>query len=316
VEAAGGLSVKNIGLRLPVAFAALVLLLGGWARADIVTLTNGKTLEGRVTEDGDKVIVELPQGRVKLNKSQVKSITPKVTPQDEHAARSAEIEKAAKDGKLDALAEADKWFELAVWDGQQQLTNARADALNRALALSPAHAGAREMAGFVLHDGQWITRDERNQALGLTKVDGKWVSKEGAADLARIRNDARREELQQLKDEAELKLKEAEAKKAEAQRALAEAQREELLTRDPLWNAEAIYRRYVPSYYDRWRYSAPILYSDFVVVPQTTPVAPPPPVVAAPREDPLAPAKPAKKPVDNSPAYNNGKSNPGYPFLP
>jgi hypothetical protein len=203
VEAAGGLSVKNIGLRLPVAFAALVLLLGGWARADIVTLTNGKTLEGRVTEDGDKVIVELPQGRVKLNKSQVKSITPKVTPQDEHAARSAEIEKAAKDGKLDALAEADKWFELAVWDGQQQLTNARADALNRALALSPAHAGAREMAGFVLHDGQWITRDERNQALGLTKVDGKWVSKEGAADLARIRNDARREELQQLKARTE-----------------------------------------------------------------------------------------------------------------
>src|SRR5204863_7050409 len=81
---------------------AIALLLSASIRADTVTLDNGKVLEGRVTDDGTTVTIELAQGVVKLSKSRVVAIEPKTTLPDEFAERSQKIRKQAEDGQLNA----------------------------------------------------------------------------------------------------------------------------------------------------------------------------------------------------------------------
>lgn len=166
--------------------------------ADVVTLTNGQTLEGRVSEDGQIVIIELAQGTVKIPKSRVKSIASKTTALDEYAQRRSKLLRTAAQNKLNPPAEAQLWFELSQWADEQKLPNCRTDALKMALERDPDHSAARQASGYVAHNGRWMTHVERYQALGLVRVEGKWVPKEAEEDAKKARRAREAKEKEQV----------------------------------------------------------------------------------------------------------------------
>jgi hypothetical protein len=53
---------------------AVLLLLGGTAYADEVTLKNGKKFTGIAREEGDKVVLEMAIGTVGIPKDQVSNV--------------------------------------------------------------------------------------------------------------------------------------------------------------------------------------------------------------------------------------------------
>jgi hypothetical protein len=175
------------GCRILCLMAAVLLTA---ARADTVTLDNGKVLEGRVTDNGATITVELAHGTVRLHKARVKSIATKATPQDDFARRAAAIEAELAAGDVDQTAAADRFYTLAQWADANSLSHARTQALAKALELDPDHEGAREDSGYVLHEGRWMKRAERNQKLGFVRLEGQWVPKEAAADAKRARDGA------------------------------------------------------------------------------------------------------------------------------
>ncbi|HYG76313.1 MAG TPA: hypothetical protein VEK08_15010 [Planctomycetota bacterium] len=190
--------------------------------ADTVILDNGKELEGRVSDDGTTVTIELAQGVVKIAKSRVVAIEPKITVPDEFAQRSADIRKAAAAEKLSATEQAERWFELSQWAAERNLQRYRDEALKKTVELNPDHARARSGLGFVKHDGAWITLVERNQRMGLVLHEGRWVPREAREEARRAKEEREQKERD---DEADIRRKEAETEKLEAERRLIESQR-------------------------------------------------------------------------------------------
>ncbi|MGD0091273.1 MAG: hypothetical protein ABSE73_15255, partial [Planctomycetota bacterium] len=156
----------------------LALVLPSLLRADTVTLDNGRTLEGHVIDNGDSITIEMSQGSVKLAKARVKSISSKVTAEDEFRRRYAGIQAELEKHKLERADAAENFFELAQWAGEQGLSRGRAEALGRALDLDPDHAAAREASGYVWYNDRWVTKAERNQLLGFVLREGRWVTPE------------------------------------------------------------------------------------------------------------------------------------------
>ena len=210
------------------AVVACGFLISPIAHSDTVTLDNGKTLEGRVTDDGTTVTIELAQGVVKLSKSRVVAIEPKNTLPDEFALRSQQIRKQAEEGGLTGQAQAELWFQLAMWAGDKRLPMARTEALKRAIELNPDHAAARKESGFVYHDGRWMTLTERNQSLGMVMLEGKWVPKEAYDDAKRLKEER---EQRERDEDADRRLKQAETEKLEAEKKLLDARRDEIASR-------------------------------------------------------------------------------------
>jgi len=296
---------------LLVVIAAVVALASAGARADIVTLTNDKVLEGKVTDDGETVTIEMSRGTIKVPKSKVKSIVQKDTPQDEYNRRAADIIKNEKAGKLELAADADAWFQLSEWAAKNDLTKVRHEALQRTLELNPDHVGAREASGFVWYDHRWMTQAERYQAMGLVHVDGKWLPPEALQDASRAREEqrARDEREEQAHVDTELKAAQAHKLEAEAQLLQSRIQQPPVIDSPPMVAAlpQIIF---LPSYHS---FYPPFGYR---------PVQPPPPLLPllplhpGPVLNP-DPNKPPHKPKhDINSTLNDGKSGPGFPVLP
>jgi len=299
------------GIAVTGLISACVLLLSPVLRADTILLKNGKTLEGRVTENGETVTIEMTQGSVKVKRSQIQSITPKATPQDELAAQSAALEKEIQNQKMTDAEQADRWFVLAYFAQQKQLTRAYVDLLKKVLTLDSQHAGAREASGFVLLDGRWLTPNDRNAELGMVEHEGKWIPREALQDIAvakkELRDKAeqvRRDETHQLIKEAELNKLRAERAQLDAERRLMETQRNEIIEQRNSAPSlpYTIYSDYLVAYVPS--YSGPYLTQQPQQAnPITRPSVKPRPRIPPRKDDPI-------------PSYNNGKSNPGFPFLP
>ncbi len=196
--------------------------------ADTITLTNDKVLEGHAIEnDNGDVTVELPQGTIRLKRSQIKSIVRKDTPLEEFGRRSADLQKKIKDGELETPAQIKSWTELAQWAGDNQLARNREDAFKKVIELDPENATAREGLGYVFLQGKWMTATERNLALGLVRYEGRWITKEALADIKASRDKQEAKLAQAERAQAEADLKEAQIQKLQAERDLLNAQREQ-----------------------------------------------------------------------------------------
>lgn len=201
----------------------LMLVLAGLffavaARADVVHLKNGKSIEGKVTVQGDKVTVQIPFGSVSFPKSKVLRIERKESSIEVYDKKIVALKKGDVAGRL----------ELAAWCRKQGL-RARGDALLRdVLTLDPQNATARKLTGYVKHGGEWITPDEKYRALGMIKFEGQWHKPESVAAVRQSRAAAARAETELKKAELEIQLKVAEIEKLRAERALAEAERKKL----------------------------------------------------------------------------------------
>ena len=140
-----------------------VLGLAATAVADEVILKNGQTLEGVVIEREEKVIIELENGTVTLDKSQVKEIVGKST-------AAQEFEERRK-----SAATADEHYELGQWAAARGLKQRAGDQYRRAVALEPGHAPARKQLGFFEHEGRWLTEEQYMALKGFTEYEGRWV---------------------------------------------------------------------------------------------------------------------------------------------
>lgn len=139
--------------------------------ADRVHLKDGRTLEGKVVDLGDRVRVEFARGSATFNKDEIASI--------ERVKSPAEIYKE----KAAALAEDDAQghFQLAQWCREQGLKEEARAELLRVISIDPEHAQARALLGHVKVGDQWVdttttdivTVNNQAAARAEVKVDGE-----------------------------------------------------------------------------------------------------------------------------------------------
>jgi hypothetical protein len=148
---------------------AAVVLAAGIARADIVTLKDGRVIEGDVVSDDGKVVkVKIRMGAITLEKDKIASIEEKLTPEQEYEQRVAKV---AED---DAKAQ----FELAQWAESVKLEKEAVRHYIAAATLDPAlTAAAEELASRDWHlvAGEWQDADTYYPGRGWVRFEGRWA---------------------------------------------------------------------------------------------------------------------------------------------
>lgn len=205
-------------LRRSLAGTALSLLVAGSApaAADIILLTNGKTLEGTLEEIGqDKVRVRLAYGSLSFSKDQIATV---------HPARTFE---EILGESLQSLSPQDAQgrYQLARQARAEQSLTLYRKLLQEVVAIDPEHEGARRELGYVRHGGEWVTETQLHRLRGDVKFRGQWMAPQ-ARDQILIAEAGRRqaaEERRQAQAEALRQRREAEAAARREAEALAEA---------------------------------------------------------------------------------------------
>jgi len=126
-----------------------LLLLTSPALADEVELTSGSVVEGKVQDLGDSIRVTRSGASIVYPKSMIRKITPKKTVEELYEDQT----KALKGGDLDGR------LKLARWCLEKKLLKEAAAEFKKVVALDPEHEEARKGAGFVRHNGAWMTED-------------------------------------------------------------------------------------------------------------------------------------------------------------
>jgi hypothetical protein len=132
------------GFCLPVLL--MVVLLPVAAFGDRVHLKNGRTLEGEVTDRGDKIDIKMSIGSTTVSKEDVESI---------ESAKGAAAEYQERAAAL-AADDAEGHFQLARWCQERNLKEEARAELLKVIAINPEHAGARALLGHVKVAGEWV----------------------------------------------------------------------------------------------------------------------------------------------------------------
>jgi len=181
---------RDAGKSLAIVVLALAVAVAPRARADIVHLTNGKQIEGKVTHDeaAGTFTIETPRGTVVKPASDVLRVESAPLPEADFETRFAKVPR-------DDLA---KLAELAAWCREKRLDAQKSTVCRAILAIDPNHEMARLELGFVVFENEWILekelRKKRNE-LGLVKHGGEWMTPE---ERARIELEANRAEIAAL----------------------------------------------------------------------------------------------------------------------
>jgi hypothetical protein len=178
----------------------LAAFVPGAARADKVHLSGGAVLEGKVSQVGDKVLVEVEAGTLSVDARSVTRIERATSSVETFLARRAALAGGDVAGRL-ALADYCRAHEM--------FTRER-ELLREVIAIQPDHAQARARLGYVRVDHGWLTRDEQLAAQGLIKHGGVWLSPEQASRLREAELERQKAEIERQKAEAELQAKRAE----------------------------------------------------------------------------------------------------------
>lgn len=170
--------VRGAGTLRPLA-VVVVLALAGGARADVVTLTNGKTLEGKVTEQTDaEVVIETTFDGVKrVPKAEVKTVDKSTPPL--RAQLAFRLEQAGTDPA--------KLWEVHGWAKGAGFKDELKDLLEQIIRQSPDDARARKLLGHEKVDGKWLTpadkaahekekKEAELRAKGLVPYGEEWVT--------------------------------------------------------------------------------------------------------------------------------------------
>ncbi len=165
------------------ALCVLILLSAGSVYADTVITTDGRRLEGTVTERDGKIVVSPRKGiEIILDKADIEKIEVGSSLRDELVKKKADLVPGDPEPR----------YALAVWCKEKGLSAEARELLEEVLKLSPDHAQARRDLGYVKDGEQWVTEDALRKKLGFEKVHGKWVP---AAEAKRMR---RAEEVKKL----------------------------------------------------------------------------------------------------------------------
>jgi hypothetical protein len=183
---------------------ASLLLLAPPALADQVTLTNGRVLEGKITEDGDHIIITTASGmQARIPRARVTRIEAGQTAAETVEARRKALDPADLEGRR----------KLARFCDARKLRSQARRIREQILERWPNDTETRKALGHVFHGGEWMTRADYMRSLGLVRsADGRtWISREEAARRAAAKEaKAQQKEVEKIlrlaatKDPAEL----------------------------------------------------------------------------------------------------------------
>lgn len=148
-------------------FALLLTLAAGAAGADVVRLTNGRTLEGEATilPDG-RVELQASLGTLVLAAGQVARIEPSTSLEERVAVLRARLDSEDAQGL----------YLLARWVQKQGAVTLARRLFEEVLALDPEHEEAREALGHRRYQDRWVSEEELHALLGEVRFRGRWVS--------------------------------------------------------------------------------------------------------------------------------------------
>jgi hypothetical protein len=221
-------------MKLSPVFAVLVGIgvLAAPARGDDVHLRNGKVYEGVVaSSDGKTVTIQLAFGTLRLSSSQVDRIVPGSSSVAELLSRERILEESD-------LATAGDWLALALWSRSHGFASAARRAALEAASLDPTLEGLGPLLladGYRFDEeiGRWIPVAEYMGRRGLVLDEGEWVSRQ-----ARNERIARTLEARRLEEEREAARQLRIATETLARTALLEAARE---AREPARETLVVY---------------------------------------------------------------------------
>jgi hypothetical protein len=257
--------------------AALALGLATPARADVVTLADGRVLEGSVRHEGATVIIRHKLGEVRVDAGQVVKIVETEDPWDELERLRGELSRGT----------ADERYRFAVFCREHGFDDEARRAFLDVLRVDSDHPGARAALGYVRDEGRWVTLEDHNRALGLVLDHGEWVTPEVKAKRAEderqaalARQAAREAELAQAR--ARREQERAEARQARREQALAyarEVARQEAIARIDASSPYTGNGVLASSWYGAGVYVGPGTYLRVITTPWGNGFAPPCPTV-------------------------------------
>ncbi len=149
--------------------AGAVLAGDGVARADLIKLSSGGELRGKIVKGRatrESVTLETLSGAVvTVSRAEMQFLTMRPVAVEEYESRAR---------KLPETAEAH--WEMADWCKQKALLKQRETHLRRVVELAPDHDQAHQMLGHVLTKSGWTSRDEMMERQGYVKHRGKYIT--------------------------------------------------------------------------------------------------------------------------------------------
>jgi len=168
-------------------------------RADVVHLTNGRSMEGVVLEETpEQVLLRLPFGEIGLPRASVQRIERGRSPLEEYLERSAAL--ARQPGR------AVEWLELALWAEQHGLDHSAREATLIAARLEPGLPGLVPLMtaqGYEYEENLaiWLPHEELMRRRGYVLSNGRWLSPSQAVALKRAQQAFAASELERQRQE-------------------------------------------------------------------------------------------------------------------
>ena len=156
--------VARLAIVLPA--AGLLWSASPAARADVLELTDGRSVEGRVVKEGEVYRVTSRFGEAQVPAKDVKAWT---------KAKPVEVEWRER---LDRLAADDFAGRAALskWLAESGRSDEAGATALAVLEGDPENAVAHGVLGHVRHKGEWMTPDEAKKADGLEEHGGRWYT--------------------------------------------------------------------------------------------------------------------------------------------
>ncbi|MDF1662412.1 MAG: hypothetical protein P1V97_11615, partial [Planctomycetota bacterium] len=160
---------------------ALLLFISPAAKADKITLTSGRVMEGTIVEQKDGyVVIKTDKGiTARFKADLIKDIVKAPSPLERYAAMKTKAKSAS-----DHVA-------LARFCASQNMKKEEEQHYKQALELNPNHREARDKLGYAWNGQAWISRAGYMKGLGLVKYKGRWLS-EAEKDLLITRAEAKK----------------------------------------------------------------------------------------------------------------------------
>lgn len=147
-------------------------------RADVLHMKDGREIEGQVIEETKSLIkIRTLLGTFEFKTAEVDRIERGKSRLEDFEERMA----AAKTG--------DDYHAVGEWAAKKRMRKQAKQAMRKAVEVEPMHAAANTWLGFVLHEGEWVTPEEREkriaaakeaaqEAKGLVRYGDRWVTPE------------------------------------------------------------------------------------------------------------------------------------------
>lgn len=183
--------------------------------ADQVVTRGGGVLDGEIVERrADAIVVDIGGGTIGLPLAYVERIIPGPSPAAQFRAKAERLAPGDLAG----------WLALGEWARRQDLRSQAGDAYQHVLARDPDNTAAHHALGHVRVGGEWMSREEGYRARGLVLHEGAWITPDERSVQLAERAAAIERERAEAESLARLRESEARAVEAEAQARLVQAE--------------------------------------------------------------------------------------------